>query len=154
VNEATDYEPHLLKSAAEVNFFWPYVEPHVIDYIKKTKADDITPQSVIEKLCAGEAFCFVVAAHRPGCDPDVDVKLVLVLEVVQYPQLNAMNIVLLAGEELLFCGDKFWSSLKGWAYMNGIRAIEALVRSEAMERLIKRLGFVRQAVFLRATIGE
>lgn len=148
------YEPHLIKGPEELNFFWPYIESLVVKYVDKTNASEITPKDVFDKIANQQAFCFIFAADNTGHDPDIDVKLVLVLEVIQYPRLNAMNIVLLAGEDLLFFGDSFWEFLKGWAYMNGIRAIEALVKSEALERMISKLGFKRQAVFLRADIGD
>lgn len=123
------------------------------EYIERTQNEELTSDDIYAKLAGSEAFCIAFAAHRPNSVPDIDVKLVLVLEVVRYPRLNAMNIVVLAGEDLLLFSEKFWGPIKNWAYINGVRAIEALT-SPAVERLIKNLGFKRKAVLIRTDLGD
>ena len=68
------------------------------------------------------------------------VRLALVVEIVNYPRLAAMNIIAMTGKDLGPFMDRFWKRFCGWAYMNGIRAIEGHV-SPAMERLLSKYKF-------------
>lgn len=142
------YQPQLLGTKELIDAYWPQVQPLIEQYLYRTDNDEFDANDVYQKLVASHAFCFVFVNIY-----DNSVRLVLVLEPAIYPKLSAMNVVVLVGEDLLFLSDRFWKPLKMWCYMNGIRAIEALA-SPAIERLTRRLGFKKQAVFIRAELGE
>jgi len=89
------------------------------------------------------------------CDKTItkSVKLALVLEIVHYPKLAAMNIVALGGSDLDALHAKYWKMLCGWAYMNSVRVIEGWV-SPAMERVISQYGFKPVYTHMRLELTE
>lgn len=141
------YNPQLLGSQELINRYWPQVA-----LILRTCVNDEAPglsdlERIHSDLHAGQKQLFVV--HN-----DMDVKLAIVTEVNEYADMAALSIVALGGEQLELFKSKYWSAFKGWAYMNGIRTIEADV-SPAMERIVKPYGFERESIRVRMPLtGE
>jgi hypothetical protein len=116
------------------------------DYAARIDADkDVYTMALQQKV-----YVFVVKCDK-GIMPAV--KLALVLEIVNYPRLPAMNILALGGEELDALYERYWKRLCGWAYMNGVRAIEGWV-SPAMERVISKYGFKHVYTHMRLDLTE
>ncbi|WP_445772129.1 hypothetical protein [Rheinheimera sp.] len=107
-------------------------------------------EDIYNAALQGKMYIFVVK-----CDKTItkSVKLALVLEIIPYPQMRAMNIVALGGNDLDALHAKYWKMLCGWAYMNSVRFIEGWV-SPAMERVISRYGFKPVYVHMRLELTE
>lgn len=67
-------------------------------------------------------------------------ELVVVVELVRYPQLTAVNIMALGGKGLREVADSFFGGLKDFARSVGASRIEAS-GSPAMARLLRGFGF-------------
>jgi hypothetical protein len=99
------------------------------------------------------AFIFVLTNDKTGTNPNLDVRLALAAEVVQYPRLPALNILALGGTDLAVFHRKFWREFCGWAYMNGVRVIDGWV-NPAMQRMITRFGFKQVYSHMRLELTE
>ena len=95
-------------------------------------------------------YC-LVAKNDDGELPDV--ALALILELIAYPQYTVMNITAIGGRELSLLRDKFWKHVCSWAYMNGVRQMQASV-SPAMARMLKAYGFNPTYQTLRMSLTE
>jgi hypothetical protein len=145
-----DYSPLLLSTKEQFDKYWTYTKPLVEKCIKRSMHGEITADDVYNLALQGKLYVFVVKCDK-GIIPSV--KLALVLEIVNYPRLAAMNILALGGEHLQEFYDRYWKRLCGWAYMNGIRSIEGWV-SPAMERVISRYGFQPVYTHMRLDLTE
>ena len=77
--------------------------------------------------------------------------MVIVLELVTYPQFTAMNVVALGGRDLRHMIKKFWKQVCGWAQVCGVKHIECLV-APAMEKILVAQGFERKYTLLRQSL--
>jgi hypothetical protein len=145
-----DYDALLLSTQEQFDKYWPATKPLVEKCIKRSMHGEITIDDIYALATQGKMYVFIVKSDK-GIRPDV--KLALVLEIVNYPRLPAINILALGGSDLDPLYDKFWKKLCGWAYMNGIRAIEGWV-SPAMERVITRYGFKHVYTHMRFDLTE
>ena len=64
-----------------------------------------------------------------------------------------MNIAALGGRELDLLTSKFWEHVCSWAYMNGVRTMQASA-SPAMARILKRYGFNKTYEMVRLDLTE
>jgi hypothetical protein len=147
---ADDYEPLLLVTQEQLDKYWPCASKLIEKCIKRSMHGEMDVNDIKQMVIAKQAFAFVVKNDQ-CIQPDV--KLVVVLEVLHYPKLPAFNILVLAGSELDVFFEKFWKKLCGWAYMNGVRAIEGMV-SPAMQRVISRYGFKPVYTQMRLDLSE
>lgn len=145
-----DYDALLLSTKEQFDKYWPKAKGLVEKCIKRSMHGEITADDIYTLALQGKFYVFVLKNDK-CISPDV--KLVVVLEIVQYPRLPAMNILALGGSDLDFFFEKFWKRLCGWAYMNGVRAIEGWV-SPAMERVISRYGFNHVYTHMRFNLTE
>jgi hypothetical protein len=145
-----DYEPLLLATQEQFTKYWPRASKLVDKCIKRSMHGEMTVEDIHNLAMQQRAYVFVVKNDK-GIQPDV--KLVVVLEMLHYPKLPALNILALAGSDLEVFYEKFWQKLCGWAYMNGIRAIEGLV-SPAMQRVISKYGFKPVYTQMRLDLTE
>lgn len=147
---ADDYEPLLLTTKEQVEKYWPRASKLVGKCIKRSMHGEMDVDHIKQMIMNQQAYAFVVK-NDAGLQPDV--RLVVILEMLHYPKLPALNILVLAGSELEVFYEKFWDKLCGWAYMNGVRAIEGLV-SPAMQRVISRYGFQPVYTQMRLDLTE
>lgn len=145
-----EYEPLLLSTQEQFDKYWPRASKLVEKCIKRSMHGEMGVEDIKNMAFQQQAFVFIVKCDK-GIQPDV--KLVVVLETLHYPKLPAVNILVLAGSDLEVFYEKFWQKLCGWAYMNGIRAIEGLV-SPAMQRVISKYGFKPVYTQMRLDLTE
>jgi hypothetical protein len=147
---ADDYEQLLLTTQEQVDKYWPRASKLVEKCIKRSMHGEMDVEDIKRMVLSQKAYVFVVK-NDSGIQPDV--RLVVILEMLHYPKLPALNILVLAGSELDVFFEKFWQKLCGWAYMNGVRAIEGMV-SPAMQRVISRYGFKPVYTQMRLNLSE
>lgn len=145
-----DYDALLLSTKEHFDKYWPAAKPLIEKCIKKSMHGEITIDDIYNLALQGKFYVFIAK-----CDKTMvpSVRLALVLEIVNYPRLPALNILALGGTDLQPLYEKFWKKLCGWAYMNGVRAIEGWV-SPAMERVISRYGFKHVYTHMRLNLTE
>jgi hypothetical protein len=148
--ELSDYEPLLLSSKEQADEYWSEIKPLLDRCIDRATHGEFNTQDVYNLLLEGKVFIFIVKSDKTIRK---SVKLVLVLELAVYPRLTAMNIMALGGTDLEALHEKYWDSLCGWAYMNGVRVIEGMV-SPAMKRVISRYGFKPVYTHMRLDLTE
>ena len=144
------FEPLILSTKERFDVYWPEIAPMIDKCMHKATHGELTLQDIYDRCTSGHMNIFVVkddSAESP------EVPLVLVTELVNYPRLTALRIVALGGTSLDKYYGKFWTKFCGWAYMNGVRAIEGLV-SPAMERIISRYGFEHVYTHMRLDLTE
>ena len=148
--EIGGYEPLLLATQEQFDLYWTQCVPLLDRVIERAMHGELTTDDIYEKALQGQMYVFICKKDG-GEYPDV--KFAIVMELINYPRLAAMNIVAIGGSHLNPFFKKFWSKLCGWAYMNGIRAIEALV-SPAMARIISKFGFNHTYAHMRLNLNE
>ena len=116
-----DFEPLLLATKEQFDMYWTATKPLLEKCVKRAMHGEMTIDDIYNSALQGKMYIFVVK-----CDKTItkSVKLALVLEIVHYPKLAAMNIVALGGSDLDALHAKYWKMLCGWAYMNSVRVIE------------------------------
>jgi hypothetical protein len=146
----SEFEPLLLSTKEQLDKYWPRASKLVDRCIKRAMRGEITVDDVYNMVLQQKAFVFVFKYDK-GLQPDV--KLVLVLEICDYPRLPTMNILALAGSNLGEFYDRFWNKVCGWAYMNGIRSFEGYV-APAMQKVISKYGFKPTYTVMRLDLTE
>lgn len=144
------YDALLMSTKEHFDKYWHKVKPLIEKCIKRSMHGEITVEDIHTLALQGKFYIFIV--KNDSCITP-DVKLALVLEIVNYPRLPAMNILALGGSDLEHFHEKFWQKLCGWAFMNGVRAIEGWV-SPAMERVISKFGFKHVYTHMRFDLTE
>ena len=146
--EADEYQPILLATQVDINRYWPAIAGLLGRCVDKTMRGEVSVSDIYNSAMSGRCFLFVASKDTPE---GPDVRLVAVMEPAIYPELNAMNIVAIAGDHLAAFHDRYWKALCGWCFMNGARAIEGFV-NPAMERIVSKFGFERTSVHVRCAI--
>jgi len=165
-----EYEPLLLSTPENFEKYWPLAKPLIEKCIRRAMHGEITIDDIRALAQQQQLYVFVVKYDKTIIP---SVKLVVVMDVANYPRLAAMNIFAIAGTDLDYfyrkywkklCGwaymngldyfyRKYWKKLCGWAYMNGVRVLEGWV-SPSMERVISRYNFKRAYTLMRYDLTE
>lgn len=140
VLQAANWQPLQVTTPQQLAVFWPLAGPHLDRCVKGALHGEYTIQDLYDMVAGAKAVLFVVTNDPTGAREDADVSLAWVVEPVIYPRLNTINILALGGRDFSETQRAHWEDFKGWAYMNGARAIEASV-SPAMARMLKRWGY-------------
>jgi hypothetical protein len=142
-----NYKPVLMRLKAQLDEYWPHIQPLLDKCIEVSSEDETTSYHVYDHILTGKAFLFVVLDE----DKDVgdNVVLVVVLQLVQYDLFAAFNIIGMAGKDLKQNLNKFWGHLKSWALLNGVSTIEADVRHPAIKNLLRDEGMVEVSTRMR-----
>lgn len=148
---AETFRPIQVVSTEMLEAFWPHVEPLLQRSIDRYGAKEMSIYDLAGLVRDGKVQLVVVTNDPTGLAPYTKVELVLAVEVVLYPQLPALNIVAIGGRNLKRYKKRFWDMFKGWAYMNGARAIEASV-GPAMQRVIAKWDFEPAYVLMRCRL--
>lgn len=146
----SDFEPLILGSRQLIDEYWIPTAPVLEKCIKSTMEGEQTIEHLYHQLVGGEAAMIVLKRET---EDGPEVKLAVVVRPMIYKTLSALEIIAVGGSELDAAHEKFWETFRGWAYLNGARAIECHV-SPAMERIIKKYGFERTAIHMRMPITE
>ena len=148
-----NYQPVQLSTRQLVDTFWPLAGPLLDRCVCKATRGEYLVEDLYRMAIEGRAVVFVVTNDPTGMSEDTHVTLALVVEPVLYPRLNTINIIALGGSSFNEVQRRHFESFKGWAYMNGARAIEASV-SPAMMRVLKRWGFEPAYVHARLMLEK
>lgn len=145
-----DHEPLFLSTQEMLDEYWPQVEVLLQPVVEEAMHGEMTLADIYEGIIAGRLIALIVKDDTPEVP---DVALVLILELVVYPGFTALNVTALGGRELDLLRSRFWDHLCSWAYMNGVRTIQAMV-SPAMARVLKRFGFEQVYTVMRLPLTE
>ncbi len=145
-----EYEPLLLCTKEHYDKYWMAARPLIEKCIRRAMHGEITIDDILALAQQQKLYVFVVKSDKT-ITPSV--KLVVVLDVVNYPRLPAMNILALAGSDLNYFHKKYWNKLCGWAYMNGVRVLEGWV-APGMERIVSSYNFKRAYMLMRYDLME
>ena len=146
-----DYEPLFLSSVNILDIYWGQTCEVLGPCIDDAIHGEMTLDDIYDGIKAGRMYCLVFK-NDEGELPDV--ALAMILELVAYPQYTVMNIAAIGGRELeRLLKNKFWKHICSWAYMNGVRQMQASV-SPAMARIIKSYGFKPVYQTLRMNLTE
>lgn len=148
--EIDGYEPLLLATKEQFDLYWAQCVPLLDRVIDKAMHGELTTEDIYTSAIQGQTYIFVLKND----DYEVpDIKFVIALDLVNYPRLAALNVVAVGGQHLGPFFNRFWDKLCGWAYMNGVRAIEGLM-SPAMARIVTKLGFTQTYTHMRLNLNE
>jgi hypothetical protein len=144
------YEPLLLSTVELLDAYWPQVAAVLTRCVDKAMHGEMTLDDIYNHVKAGRMYA-LVAQNPSGELPDV--ALALILETVAYPQFTVLNIVALGGRELNLLKSRFWGHVCSWAFLNGVRTLQASV-SPAMARILSRYGFNQTYITMRMDLTE
>lgn len=148
-----EYAPVQLANTHLIDAFWPLVKPLFERCIDRAMHNEYNVDHIKQMVLQGKLTVIVITNDRTGEHPDRDVQLAIAVEPVTYPKLPAINIMAIGGTRLALLHGKFWDQFKGWAYMNGARAIEAYVQP-GMRRIIERWEFKPVYTVMRLSLME
>ena len=144
------YEPILLATVQILDAYWAQAIPLLERCIGEAMHGELTIEDLYEGIKAGQLFG-IVFKNDEGELPDV--ALALVLEPLLYPRMPVMNVVALGGRDLGVFGEQSWRHICSWAYMSGLRHMQASA-SPAMARMLKKLGFKPVYTTMRMDLTE
>jgi len=147
---ATEYEPLFLSTIQLLDTYWPQTAEALTPCVEDAMHGEMTLDDIYESIKAGRAYC-LVAKNDDGELPAV--VAAMVLELIAYPQFTVMNVTALGGRELGLLKNKYWKHVCSWAFMNGVRTMQASA-SPAMARMLKSYGFEPVYQTLRMSLTE
>ncbi len=137
VDPIEGFEPLLLSTVETVDRYWPQTAEVLQRCVDKAMHGEMTLDDIYERIKAGQMHG-LIAKKDEGELPQVAVALIL--EPVVYPQYTVLNVTALGGRKLDLFKTKFWEHVCSWAFMNGVRTLQASV-SPAMARMLVSYGF-------------
>lgn len=143
------YEAILLSTQELFDKYWAQSVPH-LERCLEGMHGECTVEDLYTAALKGEMYVIVVKNDETELP---DVKLVLMLQLVYYPQYTALNVVALGGKDLRHSIKKHWGDVQGWARICGVTQIECSV-APAMERVLSAAGFERKYVQLKQNLTE
>jgi hypothetical protein len=148
-----EFEPILLGSQELLQSYWPHVSPLLEKCVSRASRGEYAVDDLKQLAFAGRIFIFALVNDKHDASVERKVKLVVAMEIVNYPRLPALNILAVGGSGLKMAYQKYWGMLRGWAYMSGARAIEGRV-SPAMQRTSEAMGFKPVYTHMRYELTE
>jgi len=150
VDALEGYEPMLLATVENLDTYWPQTAEVLERCVNKAMHGELTLEDIYNGIKAGSMYA-LIAKNDEGEIPDV--ALALILEIITYPQYTVLNITALGGRQLDLLKSKFWKHVCSWAFLNGVRTLQASV-SPAMARILKRYGFDQVYLTMRMDLTE
>ena len=150
VDPTEGFEPLFLSSQSILAVYWPQASAVLQRCVDEAMHGEMTIDDIYDRLVAGQMWCLVIKNDK-GELPEV--SLALILELIVYPQFTVMNIAAIGGRELGALRDKFWGHVCSWAYMSGVREMQASV-SPGMARMLKGYGFSETYRTVRKVLTE
>jgi hypothetical protein len=148
-----EFEPVQLMTPHLLEAFWPLARPLLDRCVREAMHGEFEVDDLHRLALEGKVVIFVFTNDRTGTNPQREVALAFAAEPVMYPRLPAINILAMGGKGFDVLQKKYWDYVKGWAFMNGARAIEAWV-SPAMQRVLSRWGYKPIYTHLRCDLTE
>lgn len=130
-------DPLLVSTRELLDKYWPYAEPLLRQCVDGAMHGELRTEHIRQGVLGGTTYLFIFKSDA-AIVPHVHMAIAMTYS--GYPSLPALTIVAMGGTDLRAVHERFWTALTGWAYMLGVRAIDALV-SPAMERVLHRFGF-------------
>ena len=143
------YEAILLSTQELVDRYWAQCTPH-LERCLEGMHGECTIDDLYTGIMQGQMYAIAVKNDDTELP---EVKLVLILQLVYYPQYTAMNVVAMGGKDLRHLIKKFWADVCGWARICGVTQIECSV-APGMERILSTVGFERKYVQLKQDLME
>lgn len=144
------YEPLLLASVEVLDIYWSQTAVHLQAVVSSEMHGEMTVEDIYDRVRAGTMYAAIFKKDE-GELPSV--ALVLIMEIRTYPQYSVLNIVALGGHGLGPLMDKFWKHVCSWAFINGVRTIEASV-SPVVARALRKHGFTKFYETVRLDLTE
>lgn len=145
-----EFEPLLLSTVEMLDIYWLQAAPLLQRCIDEAMNGEIELQDIYDGVKAGTMY-MIVLKNDEGELPEV--ALALVLELAHYHRLTVMNVTALGGQEMDLFKSKFWGHVCSWAFMNGVRTMQASA-SPAMARILKGYGFHHVYATMRMDLTE
>ena len=150
VDALEGYEPLLLSTVQLLDAYWPQAAAVLERCVEEAMYGEMTLDDIYENIKTGRMYALVVR-NDEGELPDV--ALALILETASYPRYSVLNVVALGGRQLNLLKSRFWGHVCSWAFMNGVRTIQASV-SPAMARILSQYGFEQKYITMRLDLTE
>jgi hypothetical protein len=150
VDRLAGYEPLLVNTGQLLELYWPQVTKLLQPVVDGAMRGEMTINDFHTAINEGRQYLLI--AKRDGGELP-EVGFCLVMETIAYPQFTVLSIAALGGRELKLYESKFWKHVCSWAYMNGVRTMQAQV-SPAMARIASRYGFEPVYATIRMTLTE
>jgi hypothetical protein len=144
-----EFEPILLSTQELYDKYWEQCKPHLQRCVENINGE-FTVDDIYTRALRGEIFVIIAKNDTPEIP---EVRLVIALELVQYPQFNAMNVLALGGKNLRHLIKLFWKDVCGWAKICGVKHIECSV-APAMEKILSTAGFEQKYILMRQDLTE
>ena len=148
-NALANYEPIILSTPELLKHYWPATAPLIQRCIEKAMHGEVTLDDIKTQAARQAAYIMVLKSDK---FEKPEVKFVLVMELIHYPQYATMNVMAIGGSNLKMLMKRYWEFVCGWAYMSGVRTMECSV-SPGMERILQSVGFNRSYIRMRHTLG-
>ena len=149
-NKQKQYNTQLLSTKEMYDKYWGQCIPLLQECINNSMHEEMTVEDIYTRALKGELY-IIIAKNDDTEVPDV--KMVMVLELVYYPQFTAMNIVCIAGSDLRHMIKKYSSQIYAWAQVCGVTKMECLV-SPAMEKILQAQGFEQKYLLIRKDLTK
>lgn len=150
VDPLAGFEPQLVATGELLERYWPQVTKLLQPVVDDAMHGEMTVEDFHTAINEGRQW-LLIAKKDDGELPEVG--FFLIMETIAYPQFTVLSIAALGGRELKLYESKFWKHVCSWAYMNGVRVMQAQV-SPAMARIAKRYGFEPVYTTIRMTLTE
>jgi len=144
------YQAIVLSTKEMIDRYWAQSVPHLEKCLEGMHGE-ATLDDIYTQVLQGQMFLIAVKNDETEVP---DVKIILVLQLVYYPQYTAMNVVAMGGRDLRHSIKDHWDHILGWARLCGVTRMECSV-APAMERILtKATGFERKYVQLQQKLSE
>lgn len=143
------YDPLIIATKDILDTYWSQTA-EILQPCIDTMYGEMTMQDVYEGILAGRMYC-IIAKNDTGEIPDV--ALAMIMETATYPRFTALHITAIGGRQLDLFQSKFWNHVCSWAFMSGVRKMQASV-SPAMARIVSRYGFEKVYEMVRMDLTE
>jgi len=150
VDPLAGFEPLLVATGELLERYWPQVVKLLQPVVDNAMHGEMTIEDFHTQINGGGMY-LLIAKNDDGEVPEVG--FFLIMETIAYPQFEVLSIAALGGRELKLYESKFWKHVCSWAYMNGVRTMQAEV-SPAMARIAGRYGFEQVYAKVRMKLTE
>ena len=140
------YGPQLLSTVELLDAYWPQVSGMLQTCVDRAMNGEMTVEDIYQGVHSGTLFALVIQR-------DMDVALVVIMGPASYPRLSVLSVVALAGRDFGAFHSSFFQHVCSWAYLNGVRHVEASA-SPATARVLKKFGFLPVYTTMRLALTE
>lgn len=144
------YTPLIISSVELLDAYWLQIEELLAPVVDDAMHGEMDLDDIYQGVKTGQMYCIV---FKDDSSELPDVALAMVLDLVVHPKKTILNVTAIGGRQLDVFQSRFWKDIRGWAYMNGVREMQAMV-SPAMARIIGKYGFEQVYHVMRLPLTE